>query len=120
MKKIASILFITLIAVNGFSQKLSEQSTISVITCGPYPEEVSFVFGHSAFRVYDPEARIDYAFNYGVFDFNKPNFALNFALGNNLYMLGVHDYQHFKSSYIEDNRYIHEQVHMSTCSCQIM
>lgn len=110
MKKIAPVLFLTLIAVNGFSQKLSEQSTISVITCGPYPEEVSFVFGHSAFRVHDPQARIDYSFNYGVFDFNKPNFALNFALGNNLYMLGVHDYQLFKNSYIEDNRYIHEQV----------
>ena len=53
---------------------------------------------------------MDYAFNYGVFDFNKPNFYLNFALGHNYYMLGVYDYQAFQQSYIADNRYIHEQV----------
>lgn len=110
MKKTAWILFIILVTSNAFAQKLSEQATISVITCGPFQEAVYFAFGHSAFRVHDPKAGIDYAFNYGVFDFSKPNFALNFARGHNYYMLGVHDYQHFKNSYIEDNRYIHEQV----------
>jgi hypothetical protein len=110
MKKIAFSLIIVLASANAFPQKLSSQATISVITCGPYQKAVYFAFGHSAFRVYDPESAIDYAFNYGVFDFDKPNFLLNFARGHNYYMLGVHDYQLFKNSYIEDNRYIHEQV----------
>lgn len=110
MKKITFFLFIAFISIDAFSQKLSDQATISVITCGPYQKAIYFAFGHSAFRVYDPEFGIDYAFNYGIFDFDQPNFVLNFALGNNYYMLGVHDYQLFKNSYIEDNRYVHEQV----------
>ncbi|MBA4054829.1 MAG: hypothetical protein C0490_08970 [Marivirga sp.] len=110
MKKITLALFAIFLSTNAFSQKLSDRATISVITCGPYQKEVSFAFGHSAFRVYDPPSAIDYAFNYGIFDFDKPGFILDFARGDNYYMLGVHDYQLFKNSYIEDNRYVHEQV----------
>lgn len=110
MKKITLALLIGLTSISAFSQKLSERATISVITCGPYQKEVSFAFGHSAFRVFDPESAIDYAFNYGIFDFDKPGFILDFAKGDNYYMLGVHDYQLFKNSYIEHNRYVHEQI----------
>jgi len=92
------------------AQKLSPAATISVITCGPFQEALYFAFGHSAFRVYDPQNGMDYAFNYGIFDFNQPNFYLNFARGHNNYMLGVYDYQRFQESYITDNRFIHEQV----------
>jgi hypothetical protein len=59
--------------------------------------------------VYDPVVNIDYAYNYGVFSF-EPGFYLNFARGNNLYMLGVMDYPHFRDYYIQNNRYVHEQV----------
>lgn len=110
MKKTVFTLVIVFISMTSFSQKLSDRATISVITCGPYQEAVYFAFGHSAFRVYDPESAMDYAFNYGVFDFDQPNFLLNFTLGYNYYMLGVHEYQRWKDSYIEDNRYVHEQV----------
>ena len=100
-----------LIAQLCFGQiKLSEQAEISVLTLGPWQGQVFTAFGHSAFRVYDPLNGIDAAYNYGVFDFDQPNFYLNFALGNNLYMLGVMDYQRFEYSYRFDNRYIHEQV----------
>ena len=90
--------------------KLSEEAEISVLTMGPWQGQVFTAFGHSAFRVYDPINRIDAAYNYGVFDFDQPNFYLNFARGNNLYMLGVMSYPHFEYSYISDNRYIHEQL----------
>jgi hypothetical protein len=110
MKKIIGVLAF-LCTISGLhAQKLSERATISVITCGPH-HEVSFLgFGHSAFRVNDPQTGIDYAFNYGIFDFDRPDFLVNFALGNNIYMLGVQDFPRFQDSYIEDNRYIHEQV----------
>ncbi len=101
---------------NGISQKLSEEATISIITCGPFHEAVYFAFGHSAIRVMDPVAGFDYVFNYGVFDFNQPNFYLNFARGYNYYLLGAYDYQQFKNSYIEDNRFIHEQILNLTAS----
>ncbi len=102
------LLFVTSLS---FGQiQLSEQAEISVLTLGPSQEEVFTAFGHSAFRVYDPPNGIDAAFNYGVFDFNQPHFYLNFARGNNLYMLGVMDYPYFARAYQYDNRYIHEQV----------
>ncbi len=109
MKRIATALVVFLAINGGFAQKLSDQASISVITCGPY-DEVYLAFGHSAFRVHDPRNGIDYAFNYGIFDFDKPGFLINFALGDNMYMLGVHDFQRFQESYIEHNRFIHEQV----------
>lgn len=90
--------------------QLSDQAEVSVLTCGPWQGQVYTAFGHSAFRVFDPVNRIDYAYNYGVFDYNRPDFYLNFAKGNNIYRLGVYQYRDFEYSYIADNRYIHEQV----------
>jgi hypothetical protein len=109
MKKITALLLLVTTLCQG-QIKLSEQAEISVLTLGPWQGEVFTAFGHSAFRVHDPINRIDAAFNYGVFDFDRPNFYLNFARGNNVYMLGVSNYQHFEYAYISDNRYIHEQV----------
>ncbi len=109
MKKIAALLF--LITTAGQAQvRLSGNAEISVLTCGPWQEQLYAAFGHSAFRVNDPVNRIDYVYNYGVFNFNKPNFYLNFARGQNMYELGVFDYRNFEYSYIYENRYIHEQV----------
>ncbi len=89
---------------------LSEKAEISIITCGPSYKEVYSAFGHSAIRVIDPEFGFDYAFNYGVFDFDKPNFYLNFAKGRNYYLLAVYDYENFEWPYLRDNRFVHEQV----------
>jgi hypothetical protein len=105
------LLFILLIIPPvAFSQKLSPEAQISVITCGPYQEELYSAFGHSAFRVYDPATGIDDAYNYGVFDFDQPNFYLNFARGYLYYKLGVYPYDRFRDFYIYYNRYVHEQV----------
>jgi hypothetical protein len=90
--------------------RLSDKAHISVITCGPWQGAVFTAFGHNAFRVNDPVNGIDYAFNYGVFDFDQPNFYLNFARGHNRYKLAIQDYKQFEASYIYYNRYLHEQV----------
>jgi len=111
MKRLITALLL-LFAAQSFSQpmRLSEKAEISVITCGPSNEIVYSAFGHSAFRVVDPEFGFDYAFNYGVFDFDKPNFYLNFAKGRNYYLLAVYDYENFEWPYVRDNRFVHEQV----------
>ncbi|HZI24844.1 MAG TPA: DUF4105 domain-containing protein [Chryseolinea sp.] len=106
MKKILWLLILIAPIVKA---QLSEQANISVLTCGPYDELYS-AFGHSAFRIYDPINNINVTCNYGTFDFNQPNFYLNFALGNNLYKLSIQDYQRFEDIYIYENRFIHEQV----------
>lgn len=90
--------------------QLSEQGYISVLTCGPYQGELYSAFGHSAFRIYDPARGINVVCNYGTFDFDQPNFYLNFARGNNLYKLNIEEYPRFESRYIYENRFIHEQI----------
>ncbi len=100
-----------LISLSGKTQTLlSSKAEISIITCGPYQGELYSAFGHSAIRVNDPELNIDYAFNYGVFDFNQPNFYLNFTRGFLYYKLGVYFYPEFRDYYISHNRYVHEQI----------
>lgn len=110
MKKSLALLLI-LVSLTGFAQKpLSENAQISVLTLGPYQGELYSAFGHSAIRVHDPESGSDLAFNYGVFDFDQPNFYLNFTRGHLLYKLGVYPYDLFRDHYISHNRYVHEQV----------
>ncbi|MEK6783008.1 MAG: DUF4105 domain-containing protein [Bacteroidota bacterium] len=107
------IIFIALLlfSINGLAQttELSKGTEIYVVTCGPFQGELYSAFGHSAFRVYDPETSVNWIYNYGVFDFNQPNFYLNFARGNLNYKLGVQQYRPFRDFYIYYNRFVHEQ-----------
>lgn len=89
---------------------LTVQAEVSIITCGPDDNELYAAFGHSAIRVYDPANRIDYAYNYGVFDFDQPNFYLNYTRGLLLFKLGVYSYPDFVNSYRYFNRWVTEQV----------
>jgi hypothetical protein len=89
--------------------KLSEESEIIIMTMGPYQPELYSVFGHSAIRVVDPARRLDWVYNYGVFDFEQENFFLNFAQGLLIYQLGMADYERFRDYYISQNRFIKEQ-----------
>ena len=111
MKKLAFLLFLLqAFSTAVFSQwTLGEKAEIHVVTCGPYQGELYSAFGHSAIRVLDPDQGLDLIFNYGVFDFNQPNFYLNFARGYLNYQLAVAPYDLFKRSYISENRFIHEQ-----------
>jgi hypothetical protein len=67
-------------------------------------------FGHSAFRVKDETNGIDLVYNYGVYDFNTPNFYLKFARGKLMYKLAVSRFEPFRDYYIRQNRWIEEQV----------
>lgn len=89
---------------------LSDKATVSVITCAPSQRELYSAFGHSAIRVHDPVQNIDFAYNYGVFDFNQPNFYLNFTRGHLLYRLAVQSYPDFRYTYLYFNRWVHEQI----------
>src|SRR5690606_14945753 len=110
MKRILIVFLLVPFLSIGQSFQLSEHAEISVITCGPYQGELYSAFGHSAFRVHDPINQYDAAYNYGVFNFNQPNFYLNFTRGYLYYQLGVYDYPSFEAHYIEQDRYFHEQV----------
>ena len=106
------ILFL-LIIISGqilHAQHLSDKAEIVVLTLGPDENELYAAFGHSAFRVIDSARHIDRIYNYGVFNFNQPNFYLNFTKGNLNYKLDTINYARFRNVYIYYNRFIHEQT----------
>ena len=67
-------------------------------------------FGHSAIRVNDNSIGVDFAFNYGTYDFNAPNFYGNFAKGKLLYVLSVSRFSDFLRYYTNQNRSVKEQI----------
>jgi len=105
--------FILIILFNFFQltaqNTLSPKATVSVVTCGSGNELYS-AFGHSAFRVFDPAIGLDKIYNYGTFDFNAPNFYLNFAKGKLIYLLSTADFNRFLRSYQYENRWVKTQV----------
>jgi len=91
------------------AQTLSNKAEISVLTMDSDQVEVFTAFGHSAIRVSDEASGLDQIYNYGVFDFNQPNFYLNFALGKLYYRLGLHHYDSFRDAYTRENRTMIQQ-----------
>ncbi|UXP34026.1 DUF4105 domain-containing protein [Reichenbachiella agarivorans] len=89
---------------------LSEEAEVSVLTMGPGQEQLYSAFGHSALRIHDDQNSIDIFYNYGVFDFDQPNFYLNFAKGKLLYKLGLNNYSRQIKYYMRINRTIVEQT----------
>ena len=89
--------------------KLSESAKVSIVTAGP-GKEFYEAFGHSAIRIKDPVLNFDIIYNYGMFDFNQPNFYSNFAKGNMIYSLARYDFKYFFASYKRDKRWLKQQV----------
>lgn len=89
--------------------QLSNDASVSVLTCAPYEEEVFTVYGHAAMRVKDQTNHIDLVFNYGIFSFDKPNFIYRFAKGETDYELGVIDYRDYVIEYQMRGSDVHEQ-----------
>ena len=89
--------------------QLSAYAEVSIVTAGP-GEELYEAFGHSAIRIKDPVLNLDLIYNYGMFDFNQPNFLLNFAKGNMIYSLARYDFKYFLASYRRDKRWVKQQV----------
>ncbi|MEL5893210.1 DUF4105 domain-containing protein [Bacteroides sp. GD17] len=71
---------------------------ISLLTCASGGEIYS-LFGHTAIRYENFTRGIDAVFNYGMFNFNAPNFVFRFALGETDYQLGVTNYENFAAEY---------------------
>jgi hypothetical protein len=103
-------LFILIYSSSAFSQfqKLSENSKISILTCGSGNELYS-IYGHTAIRVNDLDNNIDIVFNYGYFDFNTPNFYLKFVKGDMQYFGAADSFSSFMAEYVATNRTVFEQ-----------
>jgi hypothetical protein len=82
---------------------------ISILTCAP-GEDVYTAWGHTAIRIIDSAKQTDIVFNFGTFDFNTPNFLLEFVKGNLNYFLSADNFQNFILEYQYYGRSIKEQV----------
>jgi len=110
IKKYFLILFVfSIYSASKAQVQLSVYAEVSIVTAGP-GEELYEAFGHSAIRIKDPVLNLDLIYNYGMFDFNQPNFLLNFAKGNMIYSLARYDFKYFLASYRKDKRWVKQQV----------
>ncbi len=97
------------VRVNAQEKPLSDSAYISLITASP-GQEIYAQYGHTAIRVADPKNGFDLVFNYGLFDFNSPNFIYRFVKGETDYVCGAFSYSDFLLEYQMENRNVFEQV----------
>lgn len=112
IKTLLLFLFLTTgqLAISQDSVSLSkDRFTISILTCSPGTEVYS-VFGHSSLRVIDRKNDTDQVYNFGIFDFDTPNFAYKFLKGKLQYSLGIQQTPRFIQIYTSENRLVSEQV----------
>ena len=109
-RKITFFLILLFTAFLGLSQnaELSPLSKISLLTVGT-GEDLAAKFGHSAIRLQDPTLGIDEVYGYGTYDFEDPNFYLNFTRGKLAYTISRIPFKYFDYSYQQEKRWIKEQ-----------
>jgi hypothetical protein len=98
-----------IISLLGLINSANGQNEISILTCSP-GKEVYSVFGHTAIRVFDKENNIDDVYNFGMFDFDTPNFEYKYLKGKLEYFRGVQKTDNFIKIYTYEERLITEQV----------
>ncbi|MBP3536751.1 MAG: DUF4105 domain-containing protein [Muribaculaceae bacterium] len=95
-KRIAAILIAVLAAV-------VSQAYPRVFIVNVYPgDKIYELEGHTALVVADSLSST--AYNYGVFDFNSPNFVYRFVKGETDYMLAAYPFVYFQSEYESQGR----------------
>jgi hypothetical protein len=106
--KFKYLLLLLVINVHTVTSQGNNRADIYLLTCGPGTETYS-VYGHSAVRIVIPEKKTDTVYNWGVFDFNTPNFVWKFAKGKLNYSLGVYSYETFLRDYFAEQRWVVSQ-----------
>jgi len=98
-KRIATILASLLLA---FSWVNAQNDSINayLLTCEP-GKAIYELYGHTAIWIQDCTQGTDIVFNYGLFDFNTPNFVMLFTLGKTDYLMGATRMNNFLREYRE-------------------
>ncbi|PWA09993.1 lipoprotein N-acyltransferase Lnb domain-containing protein [Flavobacterium laiguense] len=110
LKKIFVCILLLSSIYNSFGQDvaLSKNAHISILTCGTGNESYS-LFGHTAIRVSDIDNNLDVVYNYGAFDFDTPNFVMQFVKGDLNYFIVNNRYADFINQYTYEKRDVYEQ-----------
>ncbi len=99
------ITVLLLLSISRIIAQSGNDTLVYLLTCGAGTETYS-IYGHSALRVVIPASRLDKVYNWGVFDFDTPNFAWKFAKGRLDYMVAEESMQGFLQVYFSENRYV--------------
>lgn len=79
----------------------------SLVTCAP-GREIYQLEGHTALRARH-SGGVDLAINWGVFDFQAPNFVYRFVKGETDYMAAAYPFYIFLEEYRKEGRHVVEQ-----------
>jgi hypothetical protein len=85
-----------------------ESLVVSLLTLGP-GKELFDRFGHTAIRVRSSLGGLDSAWNWGMYDFNAPNFIPRFLTGETQYWMAGFPTPFFVNYYRENHRAVWEQ-----------
>ncbi len=86
-----------------------EPLEFAVYTYGP-GDAVFERFGHIALAMRNRSTGEDIAFNWGMFDFNQPNFLGRFLTGDTKYWMAGYQTEAFNAAYQAENRSIRRQA----------
>ena len=117
MRRLIKYILMPFLVLVGFSRPMSaamlpqvpldfDSVSVSLITCYPGPE-IYKLYGHTALRVRYGER--DVMFNYGVFDFDSPNFMYRFVTGEAIYILARYDFDMALDEYRREHTRVVEQ-----------
>ena len=98
-RKLISILAAFMFLVPG-AKAQNDSINAYLLTCEP-GKAIYELYGHSAIWIEDVGNGTDAVFNYGLFDFNTPNFVWRFTLGKTDYILGYTRLRSFLREYSE-------------------
>ena len=107
LQKIGLLGFLLCFLTFGHAQQ-RDSLRFSLLTCAPGPV-VYELFGHTAIRYQNFTRSTDIVFNYGMFDFDTPNFSYRFAKGQADYQLGINSIEGFRRSYARRSSSVYEQ-----------
>lgn len=89
----------------GIAHELHPKASLLIAAPG---QEVYQLEGHAGLRITDPDNGIDMVVNWGLFDFNSPNFLYRFVKGETDYLCGAAQTSRFLREYIVENRPVEE------------
>lgn len=91
---------------------LRDSLSASLLTCSP-GREIYELYGHTAIRIQNFSTGDDWVFNYGMFDFGKPNFLWRFVKGETDYELGIVPFFYFLREYeVRGSSVVEQQLNL--------
>ena len=113
MKKRLSVILTAIILLMPVAKAQTDSISISLLTCEP-GKAIYELYGHTALLVEDFRTGTELVYNYGMFDFNTPNFMLKFTRGHTDYILGINRYSSFLREYdVRGSRVFKQTLNLS-------